>query len=468
MKHTIPVTCLCACIALTLLLCSCDEEKNEVLMRVEDGRMLRESTLCVRDTRPGPQGQKIKPLSQERLQELEARLGAKASASDGNTGISSFKRKIGGISPNEYDGSICFYEFTNQFGRITCYLERIWGGDDLATDLEADFKAAEHACGLLSEWIATSAMAGTAESDKAKVGQFINGQFLLGIKNFILYKRSYPGEEARTARFALYMMERLKFDAERIKAISGELAERIAADKARRGEKAGEDETAVFLLFTSVLIEYGLDSSPELASFLRAHPMEAKSAEFAGFVFGHEKSKPVVESLKKRSDKEKPDLFIVLFGGRKIELVELELFGPRNPRTFTFTLVIPQGLANDDILTNGKLDGGAGKIEWSCSREDRHSLGSPFAYAFWIEMDEGFQQRHFGGTILQKDEFPQYLFFTLGLSPEEMKELEVLFEKIQPSDNPAEFILKNISWPQEKIERRCLEDALKLFDQFHP
>ena len=270
-----------------VLFSGCEKEENNVSMEVKNGNLLRDSSISTMED-----DGKTKSISEERLHALEKRLGIAASDADNGSGTKIFRRILKDVSDNEYeDGKICFYELRTQLGNVCVYLERIWGNDDLATGLEADFKAAEGACRLLSEW-----MDGELSKDKVqnpeRVGEFINGPILLAVKNFTTYNRAYPKEEDRGARFIIYLIDHFKLDIEKVREIKLELMERAGKAEKEEGFHIFKmDELGVLLLSTSILIEHGLPGNPGLSEYLRNNPIETKSAEFAEFIMESPESK---------------------------------------------------------------------------------------------------------------------------------------------------------------------------------
>ncbi len=454
--------CLWTLISLSLFFSGCEEEKNNVSMEVKDGNLERNSSICS-TTDNG----ETKPISKERLDALEKKLGIAASDADKTSGTKIFRRKLKGVTDNEYeDGKICFYEFKTQLGSGSVYLERIWGNDDLVTDLEADFKAVGHACQLLSEWM-DEVLAKDKVQNREKVGEFINGPMLLAAKNFITYKRVYQKEEDRIARFIMYLTDHFKLDIERIREIKLELGERVSRYEAIEMNQEKKNETdglGALLLVTSILIEYGLPENPELSAYLRNNPIETKSAEFAEFIMERPESQALMTDSQNEPANKKLEPIEILFNGLTIKLIDSNFFGPDNPRTFSYTLAIPENTLPVDILTNGTSTG-SGIITWQYSSKDKYSVGQPpFAYASWCKLDEDFQNEHFGKILVDKNKLLDYTFFIIGLNPEELSEWERVLEQSNPSDNIAELLKQNISWSEEKRKILGFDDVIRLFE----
>lgn len=455
-------SCFWALISLFLLFSGCEEEKNNVSMEIKDGNLERNSSICVTDN-----DGKTKPISEERLQTLEKRLGITASDADKNSGVKIFSRKLRGVTGSEYeDGKICFYEFKTQLGSGSVYLEKIWGNDDLVTDLEADFKAVEHACRLLSEWL-DEVLAKDKVQNREKVGEFINGPILLAAKNFITYKRVYLKEEDRIARFIMYLVDHFKLDIEKVREIKLELGERISKCEAIEMSQEKKNETdglGVLLFATSILIEYGLPENPELSAYFRNNPIEVKSAEFAEFIMEHPESQALITASQNEPADKKLKPIEILFSGRTIQLIDFNIFGPDNPRTFSYTLAIPENILPEDIFTNGTISAESGMITWEYPSKE-HSVGEPpFAYASWCKLDEDFQNEHFGKILVGKNKLLEYVFFIIGLNPEELSEWERVLEQSNPSDNSAKLLNQKISWPEEKRKILGFDDVIRLFE----
>ncbi|MEN9361549.1 MAG: hypothetical protein RL095_3084 [Verrucomicrobiota bacterium] len=410
---------------LILAIVSCDFEKGETTMSIQDGNLTRDTSLVVKSN--DPDGKSIdKSLSEERLKELREQLGPTERIEQ--VGAATHIRKpLTGLQGNEYGGKTGFYTVKSGMGEAHLYFERVWGDDNPALELETCFRGVDHAAELLCSFLDRE-HPGHAEAAKIKV--FIQGDLSRTLKNLITYQKMFPKESDFFAHAGVYLAEHHHLNPEKLGQIIRDFQDKESFEFFKLYELQGKDGAGL-LGWLEVVTALQFPEDASLQTWLAGHPLLADTAKMQAL-------------LKEKATDLDKDFEVALFGCKLPEF--WHLFG-NHKKTQELTLNIPAGIEIKNILSNGTIDEVKRRITWSY-KDDEQPL--PVAYAYCFRVDESFQKAHFGRVVDSGDMMPEYLNFLFLMSADERRIWEEFLSSLKPGDDlVAKWTARGVKWPKK-------------------
>lgn len=423
------------------ILCGCDENAYEVVLRPDGKGLVRELTCWRWD--PDAQGKPLRPFPQAELNRI-----AKAYEQDPPTSAArkfTFAVVVERWMPDDIGGAGWYAHFPTAMGTFFSYSERFRGSDDFAGRLERQLGAVDRLVEILAGWLDTR-LNGTDGWPELRV--FVEGDFRRDLRNLVLYwmscQMSLPdtvspdgdGTLAEKAfeltlfRLLHAVVERGYITPDQLPAHAQLWEETSCLGPEERERRIGRQigvvlETKVGLRDTeakrALQSLLGTDAPfVSLREYLETLP------EWAPHVDGWEEGRLANPQLAP------PDSMAI------IEELFKEMLFPQDGNgaaRVAVRLICPC----EPIETNGEWRKDDSCVAWSTRIQTPERLPT-FCYAFWAVPDASFQAKHFGRTVLQGALLMEYVFCESLLTGADARAWRMFLEGVAPGNGLARKI----------------------------
>jgi hypothetical protein len=390
----------------------------------------------------------------------------------------SFKRN----TPEDIGGAGYYLTFDTPMGGLSCYAERFRGTDDMAGLVQNGLEGMDWLVDRCVEWLGREF---AEEPWWMAAKDLIQFELRMDAKNLLLFlwMQSWddaslnPPEEGHetgkeiVARILLYLAERDYFEPDEVPWLVRVIASGLPADQSGEPAKPWRDEDGLrFLLGEIISRKLDVDNTGEvveaLMRFFEREDIEKSWEESIKSTIEWKERAELWEMEKlDRPDAEEPTLETFMEEHLRDVLAMVLPFVTSNgspPDSDSGQIAIQLMSPVEPAGTNGTWNEEEQRVEWSGVF---HPSQAPpaFAYAVWVEPDEGFQVEHFGQVVLDGMKLAQYVAWYDTLSEEEARDWDTFIASLSPGDdlldkinNPPDGARILTSW-----SRQILREILK-------
>lgn len=328
-----------------------------------------------------------------------------------------FEASFNGRIPSHTKGSGHYTSLNTKMGRMVIYSERFKGTDDILSEVNEFFADLDKSIDFVKFWFKIEL---ENHPNYHNLEKFFDVDLRKDLKNIVLQLmidqvRSLNAEELNTesmVRIGHYLLDRGYFGPEYLPLLIGE----VELD----WEDDGEAEF-IGLVRTFIAGKLDCNENDEALAFLR----DSGTIE-ASVMKAVKKMRPDLgeEDLDDALKDILPDFEMLLDIFPDKDKIEATLYSQYEP-----------------ISTNGEWDEDAKKVIWTVETRRKHALRYPaFFYAILSIPDEEYQEKHFGGIILEDEGLAKYCYWHKYLTKKQMAEWDTFLEEIGPSEDlPAKL-----------------------------
>jgi hypothetical protein len=372
----------------------------------------------------GEQPHQVRVFDEAELKQISAQYSKRLTPK--NAEIHIFKDKFMITMPEDIGGAGRYLRLTSLMGNASVYSERFRGDADQAAQLDQALKGVDRLVDYLIGWLSVELK---DQPGLSLLSEFCDKQLRKDLHNLVVYmalaERLFyfdkKSSEEMGLRVVHYLVEQGYFTMTRVPKLAG------AFYRSQIDKRAPELMAEVQRFLATKMGVADSKPVPKALNFLSdAEQAEKSLAEYL-------KTTPEYKkrwnkwSLEKKSNPEVTAPNPLSLVGDLIlgEIVRLDF-------STNDQLSIRLHLKTQPYLSNGKWVKASGRLEWT-DLEIRSKTGLPtFAYAYWAEPDDKFQNKHFGKVVLKEEALAEYVVWRNGLNAREGVEWDDFLKKLKP------------------------------------